>query len=60
MLFFDEPTSALDPEAAFIVRDAIETLRAQGRTIVLCQNGIDLHDVLTSDTPFVAAALAGR
>jgi hypothetical protein len=26
---------------------------------VLCQNGIDLHDVLTSDTPFVAAALAG-
>jgi D-alanyl-D-alanine carboxypeptidase len=32
---------------------------AGGRTIVLCQNGIDLHDVLTSDTPFVAAALAG-
>ena len=31
-----------------------------GRTIVLCQNGIDLHDVLTSDTPFVAAALGGR
>jgi D-alanyl-D-alanine carboxypeptidase len=32
---------------------------AAGRTVVLCQNGIDLHDVLTSDTPFVAAALAG-
>jgi D-alanyl-D-alanine carboxypeptidase len=32
---------------------------AGGRTIVLCQNGIDLHDVLTSDAPFVAAALAG-
>jgi D-alanyl-D-alanine carboxypeptidase len=32
---------------------------AGGRTIVLCQNGIDLHDVLTSDTPFVTAALAG-
>lgn len=30
------------------------------RTIVLCRNGIDLHEVLTSDTPFVAAALAGR
>jgi hypothetical protein len=27
--------------------------------VVLCQNGIDLHAVLTSDTPFVAAALAG-
>ena len=36
---------------------ALRTTR--GRTIVLCQNGIDLHDVLTSDTPFVAAALAG-
>jgi D-alanyl-D-alanine carboxypeptidase len=32
---------------------------AAGRTVALCQNGIDLHDVLTSDTPFVAAALAG-
>jgi D-alanyl-D-alanine carboxypeptidase len=30
-----------------------------GRTVVLAQNGIDLHDVLTSDNPFVAAALAG-
>jgi D-alanyl-D-alanine carboxypeptidase len=30
-----------------------------GRAIVLCQNGTDLHDILTSDTPFVAAALAG-
>lgn len=32
---------------------------AGGPTIMLCQNGIDLHDVLTSDTPFVTAALAG-
>ncbi len=36
VLFLDEPTAALDPEAAAIVRDAIETLRGQGRTIVLC------------------------
>lgn len=30
-----------------------------GRTVVLAQNGIDLHDPLVSDNPFVAAALAG-
>jgi hypothetical protein len=30
-----------------------------GRAVVLCQNGIDLHDILTSDNPFVDAALAG-
>jgi D-alanyl-D-alanine carboxypeptidase len=29
-----------------------------GRTVVLAQNGIDLHDVLTSDNPFVDAAIA--
>jgi D-alanyl-D-alanine carboxypeptidase len=29
-----------------------------GRTVVLAQNGIDLHDVLTSDNPFVDAAFA--
>ena len=30
-----------------------------GRCVVVWQNGIDLHDPLTSDTPFVRAALAG-
>jgi hypothetical protein len=29
-----------------------------GRAIVLCQNGIDLHDILTSQSPFFDAALA--
>lgn len=29
-----------------------------GRTVVLAQNGIDLHDALTSGNPFVDAALA--
>jgi D-alanyl-D-alanine carboxypeptidase len=32
---------------------------AGGRAVVLCQNGTDLHDILTSDTPFVTTALAG-
>ena len=41
MLFLDEPTSGLDPEAAKTVRDFIETLRGQGRTIFLCTHNLD-------------------
>ena len=33
---------------------------AAGRCVVLAQNGIDLHDVLDSDAPFVTAALAAE
>lgn len=31
-----------------------------GRTIVLYRNGFDMHGVLTSDTPFVRAAVASE
>ncbi len=41
VLFLDEPTSGLDPEAAKTVRDFIETLRGQGRTIFLCTHNLD-------------------
>jgi ABC-2 type transport system ATP-binding protein len=41
VLFLDEPTSALDPEAAKTVRDFIETLSGQGRTIFLCTHNLD-------------------
>jgi ABC-2 type transport system ATP-binding protein len=41
VLFLDEPTSALDPEAAKTVRDFIETLRGQGRTVFLCTHNLD-------------------
>jgi len=41
VLFLDEPTSALDPEAAKTVRNFIETLRGQGRTIFLCTHNLD-------------------
>jgi ABC-2 type transport system ATP-binding protein len=41
VLFLDEPTSALDPEAAKTVRDFIETLRGQGRTIFMCTHNLD-------------------
>jgi ABC-2 type transport system ATP-binding protein len=41
VVFLDEPTSALDPEAAKTVRDFVETLRGQGRTIFLCTHNLD-------------------
>ena len=41
IIFLDEPTAALDPEAAKTVREFIETLRGQGRTIFLCTHNLD-------------------
>lgn len=41
ILFLDEPTSGLDPQAARTVREFIEDLRGQGRTILLCTHNLD-------------------
>lgn len=41
VVFLDEPTAALDPEASKTVREFIETLRGQGRTIFLCTHNLD-------------------
>jgi ABC-2 type transport system ATP-binding protein len=41
VLFLDEPTSALDPQAAKVVRDFVEELKHQGRTIFLCTHNLD-------------------
>jgi ABC-2 type transport system ATP-binding protein len=41
VLFLDEPTSGLDPEASVAVRDLIQSLKGQGRTIVLCTHNLD-------------------
>jgi ABC-2 type transport system ATP-binding protein len=46
VLFLDEPTSGLDPEAAKLVRDFIEELKAEGRTIFLCTHNLDEADRL--------------
>ena len=46
VLFLDEPTSGLDPEAAKIVREFIEELRSQGRTIILTTHNLDEADRL--------------
>jgi ABC-2 type transport system ATP-binding protein len=37
----DEPTSGLDPASAREVRDLILSLRAQGRTVLLCTHNLD-------------------
>jgi ABC-2 type transport system ATP-binding protein len=46
VLFLDEPTSGLDPEAAKLVRDFIEELKTEGRTIFLCTHNLDEADRL--------------
>ncbi len=46
ILFLDEPTSGLDPEAAKLVRDFIEELKVEGRTIFLCTHNLDEADRL--------------
>src|SRR6188508_892735 len=46
VVFLDEPTAALDPEAAYVVREAIEDLRKAGRTIVLATHNLDEADRL--------------
>lgn len=46
VLFLDEPTSGLDPEASRLVRDFIEELKVEGRTIILCTHNLDEADRL--------------
>lgn len=40
VLLLDEPTSAMDPESARLVRDSIQSLRSNGRTILLCTHNL--------------------
>jgi ABC-2 type transport system ATP-binding protein len=56
-VFLDEPTAALDPEAAFVVREAIETLRRAGRTIVLATHNLDEADRLCDRIAFIRGGL---
>jgi len=57
VIFLDEPTAALDPEAAYVVREAIEGLRQAGRTIVLATHNLDEADRLCDEVAFVRGGL---
>ena len=57
VIFLDEPTAALDPEAAYVVREAIEDLRRAGRTIVLATHNLDEADRLCDRVAFVRGGL---
>src|SRR6476660_6183895 len=57
VVFLDEPTAALDPEAAYVVREAIEDLRRAGRTIVLATHNLDEADRLCDRIAFVRGGL---
>ncbi|GAP16109.1 ABC-type multidrug transport system, ATPase component [Longilinea arvoryzae] len=46
IVFLDEPTSGLDPEAAKLVRDFVEELKTEGRTIFICTHNLDEADRL--------------
>jgi ABC-type multidrug transport system ATPase subunit len=46
VLFLDEPTAGLDPEASKLVRDFIEELSGEGRTIFLTTHNLDEADRL--------------
>jgi ABC-2 type transport system ATP-binding protein len=57
VVFLDEPTAALDPEAAFVVREAIASLRGAGRTIVLCTHNLDEAERLCDRIGFMRGEL---
>jgi ABC-2 type transport system ATP-binding protein len=57
VLFLDEPTAALDPEAAFVVREAIATLRREGRTILLATHNLDEAGRLCDRIAFIRGGL---
>ncbi len=46
VLLLDEPTSAMDPHSAKLVRDAINQLRQDDRTIVLCTHNLAEAELL--------------
>jgi ABC-2 type transport system ATP-binding protein len=41
VLFLDEPTTGLDPEAARLIREFINELREEGRTIMITTHNLD-------------------
>jgi len=57
VLFLDEPTTGLDPEAARLVREFIEGLKGEGRTIILNTHNLDEADRLCDRIGVLSARL---
>ena len=52
IVFLDEPTTGLDPDAARTVREFIEQIRGEGRTVFLCTHNLDEADRLCDRIAF--------
>jgi len=46
VLLLDEPTSAMDPQSAKLVRDAIQDLRGDQRTVLVCTHNLAEAELL--------------
>jgi len=46
VLLLDEPTSAMDPESAYLVRQAVASLRSEERAIIICTHNLTEAELL--------------
>jgi ABC-2 type transport system ATP-binding protein len=53
VLLLDEPTSAMDPESARTVRDAIQGLKNNRRTVVLCTHNLSEAEELADQIAII-------
>jgi len=57
VLFLDEPTSGLDPQASKLVREFIEDLKEEGRTIILTTHNLEEADRLCDRVAVISGHL---
>jgi ABC-2 type transport system ATP-binding protein len=57
VLFLDEPTSGLDPQASRLVREFIEDLKGEGRTIILTTHNLVEADRLCDRVAVISGHL---
>ena len=53
VLLLDEPTSAMDPHSARLVRDAIQELRSDNRSIMLCTHNLTEAEQLSDQIAII-------
>ncbi len=46
LLFLDEPTIGLDPKSARLLKDALQSLAAQGRGVILCTHILEIAQAI--------------